>query len=110
MVNHKGLLLKNVDIIKVRVSDHYNLALAATKTKLVKGNTKTKTYWNYSLFCVDSFKRDMDDDFKINAISEYSHSRILSVLKFFVYTHLPNINVLRFNHNPFSRSSHCKKP
>ena len=32
LINYKGLL-KNLDIIEVRVSDHYNLTLAAIKTQ-----------------------------------------------------------------------------
>ena len=99
MYYHKGLL-KNLDITEVRVSDRYNLVLAATKTQLVKGNTKTKTYWNYSLSYVDSLKKDMDCAFKKYSILNVPIFEYYS-FKFFTSTHLPNKNVLRLNDNPF---------
>ena len=73
---NKKEFFKNTDVIEVGISDHRSLIVTALKSLLLKGNAKTKLYWDYSSFNIDHFKEDLGNNLKNKSIIEYFHFQI----------------------------------
>ena len=73
ILTNKKEFFKSIDVIEVRISYHHSLIVTALKSLLLKGNTKTKLYRDYSYFSIDHFKEDLGNNLKNNSITEYSH-------------------------------------
>ena len=54
----------------------------ALKSQLVKENTKTKLYHDYSEFNVDNFKAELNDKLKSGIVTEHSNFKNISIYKF----------------------------
>ena len=54
----------------------------ALKSQLVKENTKTKLYHDYSEFNMDNFKAELDDKLKSGIVTEHSDFKNIYIHKF----------------------------
>ena len=52
--------------LEVGISDHPSLILTFLTSQSVKGNVKTKLYWDYNSFDVKLLKADLDKNLKSN--------------------------------------------
>ena len=96
----KKEFVKNTDVIEAGISNNHSLTVTALKSVLLKGNAKTKLYWDCDSFIIDHFKEDLDNNLKNNSITEYSHFQ--NVFLEILHKHAPiKKKILRFNNNPF---------
>ena len=70
---NKKDLFKNSNVLEVVISDHHSLIITALKSQLIKGNTKTKLYCDYSEINMDDFKAELDQKLKSGIVTEYSN-------------------------------------
>ena len=100
ILTSKKEFVKNTDVIEAGISNNHSLTVTALKSVLLKGNAKTKLYWDCDSFIIDHFKEDLDNNLKNNSITEYSHFQ--NVFLEILHKHAPiKKKILRFNDNPF---------
>ena len=100
ILTSKKEFVKNTDVIEAGISNNHSLTVTALKSVLLKGNAKTKLYWDCDSFIIDHFKEDLDNNLKNNSITEYSHFQ--NVFLEILHKHAPiKKKILRFNNNPF---------
>ena len=91
ILTNKTKFFKNSNVLKVGISDQYSFIVTALRSKLVKGNAKTKLYRDYNSFDIKVFKEGLVNfsDFQNTfATVLYKHASIKK-------------KVLRFNNSPF---------
>ena len=104
ILTNKKEIFKNNDAFEVGISDHHSFIVATLKSQLLKGNTKTKLYRDYSSFNLDIFNEDFENSFKNNFITEYSNFQ--NVFLEILHKHAPiKKKILRFNDDPFMTKS-----
>ena len=74
--------------------------MTALQSQLVKGNAKTKLYWDYNLFDVKLFKEDLYKNLKSNNAVNFSDFQ--NTFTTVLHKRAPiKKKILRFNNNPF---------
>lgn len=63
--------MKHSEVNEVGISDHNSFVVTSSKSQLVKGNTKTKIYTDYSTFNMEAFKKDLGKS--LNNKNAYTH-------------------------------------
>ena len=64
------MFFKSSNVFEVGISDHHSFTITALKSKLVKGNTKTKIHCDYSEFNMDNFKVELGNKLKSGIITD----------------------------------------
>ena len=64
------MFFKSSNVFEVGISDHHSFTITALKSKLVKGNTKTKIHCDYSEFNMDNFKVELGNKLKNGIITD----------------------------------------
>ena len=59
ILTNKTKFFKNSNVLKVGISDQYSFIVTALRSKLVKGNAKTKLYRDYNSFDIKVFKEGL---------------------------------------------------
>ena len=64
------MFFKSSNVFEVGISDHHSFTITALKSKLVKGNTKTKIHCDYSEFNMDNFKVELGNKLKSGIVTD----------------------------------------
>ena len=64
------MFFKSSNVFEVGISEHHSFTITALKSKLVKGNTKTKIHCDYSEFNMDNFKVELGNKLKSGIITD----------------------------------------
>ena len=100
ILTNKKKSFKNTDVIEVGISNHHSLIVTALESLPLKGDAKTKLYWDYNSFNIDHSKEDLDNNLNNNSITEYYHFQ--NIFLEILHKHAPiKKKILRFNDSPF---------
>ena len=64
------MFFKSSNVFEVGISDHHSFTITALKSKLAKGNTKTKIHCDYSEFNMDNFKVELGNKLKSGIVTD----------------------------------------